>query len=278
MDRLAEQLHHAGLSSIQVTRFLQQVRAFRAQLQTAFAPADAARTLAALELMVELHLEQAPRPDGTPYIEHPLAVASQVLEAMAHKDPEVVVAALLHDAVEDQSARLAQQVRERPARAGKAAAELALDAIEERTRSARVRSLIAGLTNPDFDMLVEQRGIQQGTDEAGQAALIAARNTLYAEHVREAIRSPDIALIKLFDVAANALTLDAVPDAPTRTRLRTKYTPVMGIMLDRLRETATPLNITPHKREELLARFANALHISSRKERDTHKVREEDLV
>jgi (p)ppGpp synthase/HD superfamily hydrolase len=62
--------------------------------------------------MVELHLEQAPRPDGTPYIEHPLAVASQILEAMAHKDPDVVVAALLHDAVEDQTARLAQQVRD----------------------------------------------------------------------------------------------------------------------------------------------------------------------
>jgi (p)ppGpp synthase/HD superfamily hydrolase len=246
MDRLAEQLHHAGLSSIQVTRFLQQVRAFRAQLQTAFAPADAARTLAALELMVELHLEQAPRPDGTPYIEHPLAVASQVLDAMADKDPEVVVAALLHDAVEDQPARLAQHVRERLTSAGRAAAELALDAIEERTLSARVRRMISGLTNPDFDTLLEQRGIQQGTGEAGQAALLAARHALYAEHVREAIRDPDVALIKLFDVAANALTLDAVPDVPTRTRLLNKYTPVLGILLDRLQATATPLNITPH--------------------------------
>jgi len=266
MDSLAEQLCHAGVSSTHATRYLRQVRAFRAQLQTAFAPADAARILDALELMVELHLDQAPRPDGTPYIEHPLAVASQVLEAMAHKDPDVVVAALLHDAVEDQPARLAHKVRERPARVGKAAAQLALDAIEERTHSARVRSLISGLTNPDFDTLVEQRGIQQGTGDAGQVALIAARNALYAEHVREAIRDPDVALIKLFDVAANALTLDAIPDAPTRTRLLNKYTPVIGIMLDRLRETASPLNIAPHKREELLARFADALQACSRKE------------
>jgi hypothetical protein len=62
------------------------------------------------------------------------------------------------------------------------------------------------------------------------------------------------------------LALDAVPDAPTRTRLLTTYMPVMAIMLDRLRETTTPLNITPHKREELLARFANALQTYSRKE------------
>ncbi len=247
-------------------RYLQQVRTFRAQLQTAFAPADAARILAALELMVELHLDQAPRPDGTPYIEHPLALACQVLEAMVHKDPDVVVAALLHDAVEDQTARLAQQMGERPAREGKAAVQLALDAIEERTQSARVRNMISGLTNPDFDMLLEQRGIQKRMGDAGQAAFSTARNTLYAEHVRDAIRDPDVALIKLFDVAANALTLDALPDATTRTRLRTKYTPVMGIMLDRLRETANPLNITPQKREELLARFAAALQTCSRKE------------
>ncbi len=266
MESLEKHLRHAGVSSTHATRYLQQVRTFRAQLQSAFAPADAARILDALELMVELHLDQAPRPDGTPYIEHPLAVASQVLEAMAHKDSDVVVAALLHDAVEDQSDRLAQQVRERPAREGKAAAQLALDAIEERTQSARVRSMISGLTNPDFDALLEQRGIQERMGDAGQAAFIAARNTLYTEHVRDAIRDPDVALIKLFDVAANALTLDAVPDATTRTRLLNKYTPMIGIMLDRLRETANPLNITPQKREHLLARFAATLQTFSRKE------------
>jgi (p)ppGpp synthase/HD superfamily hydrolase len=265
MDRLEELLRQAGVSSAQATRFLQQVRAFRTQLSTTFAPSEGARILHALQLMVELHLDQAPRPDGTPYIEHPLAVASQVLEAMAHKDPDVVVAALLHDAVEDQAARLAQQVERKPAGEGEAAlVALALEAIEERTQSARVRSLIAGLTNPDFDTLIAQRGIQQRAVDEGPAALIAARNALYAEHVREAIRDPDVALIKLFDLAVNALTLDAIPDATTRTRLLTKYTPVPGIMRDRLRDSANPLNIKPHKREELLARFTAVLQTFAR--------------
>src|SRR5260370_32029066 len=154
MESLEEHLRYAGVSSTHTTRYLQHVRTFRAQLQSAFAPADAARILDALELMVELHLEQAPRPDGTPYIEHPLAVASQILDAMAYQDPEVVMAALLHDAVEDQSARLAQQARERPAREGKAAAELGLDAIEERAQKARVIHLSSGVTNPDCQALV----------------------------------------------------------------------------------------------------------------------------
>jgi hypothetical protein len=63
----------------------------------------------------------------------------------------------------------------------------------------------------------------------------------------------------LTDLAANALTLDIIPDAATQIRLRNKYRPVLGIMLDRLRETANPLNLIPQKREELLACFAEAL-------------------
>ena len=64
MESLEEHLHHAGVSSTHATRYLQQVRTFRAQLQTAFAPADAVRILAALELMVELHLDQAAGPEA----------------------------------------------------------------------------------------------------------------------------------------------------------------------------------------------------------------------
>jgi len=37
-------------------------------------------------------------------------------------------------------------------------------------------------------------------------------------------------------------------------------------MLDRLRETANPLNITPQKRKQLLARFTAALQTFSRTE------------
>jgi guanosine-3',5'-bis(diphosphate) 3'-pyrophosphohydrolase len=37
-----------------------------------------------------------------PYVNHPLEVASLVAEATDGKDPELVIAALLHDAIEDQ--------------------------------------------------------------------------------------------------------------------------------------------------------------------------------
>lgn len=259
MEGLEEQLRNADISNEYAGYFLKQVQTFRAQLNSAFAFPDVERILNALELMIELHLDQAPRPDGTPYIEHPLDVASQVLEAMAQKDPDVVVAALLHDAVEDQPALLAQKAKRRPSGAEKTASELALDAIEELTQSARVREMISGLTNPDFAALVKQKGILKGTDDAEKAIYLAAKNALYAEHVREAIRDPDVAIIKLFDFAANSLKLDTLSDATIRTRLRDKYIPVVSIMLNRLRDTTRPLNITSQKEEEMLSRFSDVL-------------------
>jgi (p)ppGpp synthase/HD superfamily hydrolase len=258
MKTIEEHLQNAGVPGTHTTSYLQQVSAFQEQVHTAFAPSDTRRILDALELMIELHIDQAPRPDGTLYIEHPLAVAPQVLDAMAQKETDLVVAALLHDVVEDQAAKLVQKVPRRHVGEGETEEKVALDAIEWITQSSRVRSIISGLTNPDFDRMLAQKGVKKGTDEEGQAAYTVARNALYAEHVREAIQDSDVALIKVFDFAANALNLDAVADESKRRRYLNKYAPVIGILLDRLRDTANPLNITEQKREELLGRLSYA--------------------
>lgn len=238
-------------------RYLQHARTFRALIERTFLPTDAATVWAAHELMVELHVDQARRPDGALYIEHPLAVASQVLDAMAQKDPQVVVAALLHDAVEDQATRLVQRVQGEPPGTAEDQTRLALDAIEEYTQSARVRNIVAGLTNPDFDVLLARtwKGVRPGQSEE----YTLARNALYAEHVSQAICDPDVALIKLFDLLANALTLDTIPKSAVRRRLLKKYTSVIGIMHARLQDAASPLNIIPQKRAQVLARLGDAL-------------------
>ena len=54
----------------------------------------------ALQLAAQLHATQIRKGTGTPYISHLLAVASLVLEAGGDEDE--AIAALLHDAVEDQ--------------------------------------------------------------------------------------------------------------------------------------------------------------------------------
>jgi len=256
MGSIEESLRAAGVSGAHSMRFLQHLSMFQEQLHRAFPSAGTERILDALQLMVELHVDQAPRPDGALYIEHPLAVASQVLEAMAQKDPDIVIAALLHDAVEDQAAKLVQKAIKSEDKTGRSEEQMALDVLEWSTSSARVRSIVSGLTNPDFALLLAKRGMEKGTGDRERAAYSAAKNELYAEHVRAAIRDPDVALIKIFDLAANALNIAAVPDEAKRTKYRNKYLPVIGIVLVQLNDTA--LNITQQKREEMLARFTRA--------------------
>lgn len=259
MDDIAAQLLRAGISETEIISYLQQVQTFCAQVHRAFASAHASEVRAALDLMIELHVDQARRPDGTLYIAHPLAVASQVLAAMVSMDREVVIAALLHDSVEDQAAKLAGLPGRSVSTDGLTRTQQALEAIEVSTRSARVRDLVAGLSNPDFAAQLAERGIERGIDEESQMVYLRARNALYAEHVFQAIRDPDRALIKLYDLVANALTLDALPDAAMRSRLLQKYMPVLAIMLDRLQETAHPLNIIAQRQEQLRARLSDAL-------------------
>jgi GTP diphosphokinase / guanosine-3',5'-bis(diphosphate) 3'-diphosphatase len=59
--------------------------------------------LKAAETAARWHAEQKSKGEsGAPYINHLLEVASMVAEATGAKDPNLIVAALLHDAIEDQ--------------------------------------------------------------------------------------------------------------------------------------------------------------------------------
>jgi (p)ppGpp synthase/HD superfamily hydrolase len=64
----------------------------------------------AYELLADKHVGQVQKVNGRPYVEHPIAVATDVSEAGF--DPEMVAAALLHDIVEDSDVTL-DDVRER---------------------------------------------------------------------------------------------------------------------------------------------------------------------
>ena len=59
--------------------------------------------LKAAETAARWHADQKPKgSSGAPYINHLLEVASVVAEATSGKDPNLILAALLHDAIEDQ--------------------------------------------------------------------------------------------------------------------------------------------------------------------------------
>lgn len=116
----------------------------------------------AFRMAVEAHARQT-RSDGAPYLTHPVAVARILLDEWGVTDPQVLSAALLHDAVEDSALTFAQ-------------VEAAL--------GKPVRDLVDVLTKPKAD-----------------AEAKPARDKAYFE--RLAAAPPEAALIKAADRVSN---------------------------------------------------------------------------
>lgn len=193
----------------------------------------------ALKLAMDIHADQKPRPDG-PYVNHLLRVGMKVVEEYGIEDVDCVVAALLHDSVEDQSAKLSKLSGNSNNLSEK---EKALLFINDNFGS-KVRNTVFKLTNLEH----EDRDIPQDR-----------KNQVYLEHVAEAIEDADVFPVKLADFSDNALTLDLVKDDERRLKLSRKYLPVIGIFVKRL-EKAQDI-FSPEKiaiiREALLSAEVN---------------------
>ena len=103
----------------------------KAKLQTYLRPEDVGRVEAAYHFAADAHTGQL-RASGEPYVSHPVAVASLVADW--HLDPQALIAALLHDVMEDTHICKAEIAE----RFGKVSAELVdglskLDKIESRS-------------------------------------------------------------------------------------------------------------------------------------------------
>lgn len=140
-------LRAIGIQKDTAPRSVELATTFVGMLKENFDQSNQAKITDALVLMAELHKDQKPRPDG-PYMDHPLAVATNVLAHMAEKDPEIVIAALLHDTVEDQASKLADKATN--PQEGASTEETALGVIEEKYGPG-VRETVAALSNPDFE-------------------------------------------------------------------------------------------------------------------------------
>ena len=90
-DEAASPVDHAGALTAQLTEFIERVAAY-------LRPEDVERIEAAYQFAADAHRGQF-RTSGDPYITHPLAVAAIVADWQL--DAQAVVAALLHDVMED---------------------------------------------------------------------------------------------------------------------------------------------------------------------------------
>lgn len=199
----------------------------------------------ALDLMIVLHIDQKDRPDGPPYLSHTMNVARRLIEEYGVRDPEKIIAALLHDSIEDQAEKLSDRYTgdETDTRLR------ALGYIEQRFGK-RVRYIIQELSNP------EEGGEELKAKKASmtEQEIARAKMDIYKEHVRSMITKinpetgePDagIALIKLGDFSDNALNLHNISERGSdgeidakklskKVKLCVKYAPVIDIFIDRI--------------------------------------------
>jgi guanosine-3',5'-bis(diphosphate) 3'-pyrophosphohydrolase len=92
--------------------------------------------LKAAETAALWHAEQRSKgTSGAPYINHLLEVAFLVAEATKAKDPNLIVAALLHDAIEDQKVAHEEIAK----RFGEDVASLVAEVTDDKTLPSRVR-------------------------------------------------------------------------------------------------------------------------------------------
>ncbi|GGM06736.1 MULTISPECIES: HD domain-containing protein [Micromonospora] len=203
----------------------------------AFDPADRQRLTEALDLAAELHRDD--RRVREPYLNHLLRVAIRMTHHYQVRDVDVIVAGLLHDAVEDHPAELAaldpagvavtsgaQPVTAHgPVDADTAGvrARTAALAVLARRFGPRVARLVAAVTNPVYDPTRD-------------------RNTQYREHVAASLDTePWARVIKLSDFTDNGVgVIHAV--GPRVAHWAAKYRPLVPLLRELAGRPDTPLS------------------------------------
>jgi hypothetical protein len=194
-----------------------------AQEIAGFGPAERRRLERALALAGRLHA--ADRRQREPYVNHLLRVAIRILSYYGVRDPDVVCAALLHDAVEDHPAELAEGRRRQAADVTQAAdggQQAALAAVAAEF-GPRVAELVAAVTNPVW---------RPGQDQHEQ----------YREHVAASLEDcPWARVIKVSDFTDNGVGLIHTT-GPALDRLAGKYAPLVPVLREMIARPDTPLS------------------------------------
>ncbi|WP_433828748.1 HD domain-containing protein [Actinoplanes sp. CA-015351] len=182
-----------------------------------FPDPDRKQLTEALDLAAALHAED--RRVREPYLNHLLRVAIRIIKYYGVRDIDVLVAALLHDAVEDHPAELGGVPEQTPY---PEAVEAALAELGRRF-NCRVADLVSSVTNPEYD---------PGRD----------RHEQYREHVAESLeRDPWARVIKISDFTDNGVgVIHTTMDKAFRSA--TKYRPLVPTLRELVGRPDTPLS------------------------------------
>ena len=217
-----------------------EISDFKDKTAEKFKGEDLDRINEALDFMLKIHLPQKDRVDGKPFASHPLAVAERVMELS--DNPDLVIAALTHDSVEDQSdfifverikrkypklnslnINIDNSLKEKHKDTFKA---WSFKEIKERFGE-KVEYYVKNMTNHDFNSLAEDLNLQ---GEEKQDFI----NKLYAEHVEDITNDPELFTLKLADLSVNIDLHSMDRDSEKHRKLKRKYKSVIEAMLKKL--------------------------------------------
>ncbi|MEV0246490.1 HD domain-containing protein [Nocardia sp. NPDC050712] len=188
---------------------------------------DPERLTEALELASRLHA--ADRYGREPYLNHLLRVTIRIISHYEVRDPDLVVAGLLHDSVEDHPRELAGESGGEPTAA--ALGELA------RRFGIRVADIVAAVTNPAPDPRQD-------------------RHEQYREHVATNLdRAPWARVVKLSDFTDNGVGI-LYSTGPHMRKLASKYRPLTDVYRELVTRTDTPL--AEHVKQHILEQLDRA--------------------
>lgn len=186
---------------------------FRLEIR-AFDDAARDRLTEALDLAAELHRDD--RRVREPYLNHLLRVAIRMMHHYQVRDVDVIVAGLLHDAVEDHPAELAGP------HTGADSTAAALAALAARF-GPRVARLVDAVTNPAYDPARDP-------------------HVQYREHVAASLdREPWARVIKMSDFTDNGVGVIHTV-GPKVVRSAAKYRPLVPVFRDLIARPDTPLS------------------------------------
>jgi (p)ppGpp synthase/HD superfamily hydrolase len=181
----------------------------RFALETARLTDPAAREQVRRALRLAARLHACDRRQREPYVNHLLRVALRIMVHYGVREPDVICAALLHDAVEDHADELSTT--------GRPSAFALLTA----AFGGRVAELVAAVTNPVY---------APGRDEDSQ----------YREHVMDSLATcPWARVIKISDFTDNGVGLIHTTGEKA-VRLARKYAPLVPALADLAARADTP--------------------------------------
>jgi (p)ppGpp synthase/HD superfamily hydrolase len=191
---------------------------------------DKTEIIHALDLALTVHLEDKRGED--PYSTHFMRVATRIITHFKVTDKNTIVAALLHDTVEDRPLELITELAgehdiERLEGVDEAALQEAALYLIAHTYDPEVADIIDAVTNPEF------------TGETREE-----RQEEYREHVRESLKhgNPKARIVKASDLVDNFAGLRHNPDKNDVARRAPKYLPLIPDIKTAINQNNTPLN------------------------------------